>query len=652
MHNKIATLFSCIFLFFNLFAFSQIDYKFSEINKTTSYYQTLNKNYIRTNESFKSLSLDQLSSAWSYIDFDKDGDQDFIFAAPCYDKTCGDTRKKVYILKNDNGKFNLWKTLDGFKWPRKGGLADFDNNGYLDFWVADTGPDYPPFPGSEFGIVFFYKDSAVTKLIPNSIDYNHTASSGDIDNDGDIDIVTVAYKYLNDGFGNFTRSKSLSVSTIDTVSNVGGGYYHHELMDLNNDGYLDAIFGHAEIFGDSVWDSNPRQFNGRNRIYWGNGKGDYYYSNSTQLPMTYPATKDTFSIVDDFDFYDFNQDGYQDIIVLRSCWRGVGYYIQILENRRNKEFIEVTDKYISNFKLSRVGEPGSFNWFVWIRIVDLNNDNLPDFIVREPAAPKTVPNNEREWYWINKNSFFTQDTVYIPCGIKEKPLFSTTKPSFCSGDSLRLSITNLNKGDTLKWYFGSKSDISNVANKTFTDSSKVFVTRTDSLGCIISSDTIQLKKFSIPGSPSLSRDADNNLVSNSTGITWYKDGVKIADTTQKIKPTTNGIYTATITQNGCTSSISQGYYYLTNAVANLSNGEYFKVSPNPTSGELNINHNISSSRDINISIFDINGRAVLLNKKVESGSKVNLGAISKGNYIIQVKDKTGRVLLTQKIIKD
>jgi hypothetical protein len=37
---------------------------------------------------------------------------------------------------------------------------------------------------------------------------------------------------------------------------------------------------------------------------------------------------------------------------------------------------------------------------------------------------------------------------------------------------------------------------------------------------------------------------------------------------------------------------------------------------------------------------------------VESGSKVNLGAISKGNYIIQVKDKTGKLLLSQKIIKD
>ena len=71
-----------------------------------------------------------------------------------------------------------------------------------------------------------------------------------------------------------------------------------------------------------------------------------------------------------------------------------------------------------------------------------------------------------------------------------------------------------------------------------------------------------------------------------------------------------------------------------------------------TSGELNINYKISSFRNINISIFDINGRAVLLNKKVESGSKVNLGAISKGNYIIQVKDGSGKLISSQKLVKE
>ncbi|MFM7682636.1 MAG: hypothetical protein ACKO7P_07810, partial [Bacteroidota bacterium] len=72
-------------LIFSLSGFTQINYNYTNINKTTSYFQTLNKSYLRVNDAFKDIPLDQISSAWAYLDFDKDGDDDFIFAAPCYD---------------------------------------------------------------------------------------------------------------------------------------------------------------------------------------------------------------------------------------------------------------------------------------------------------------------------------------------------------------------------------------------------------------------------------------------------------------------------------------------------------------------------------------------------------------------------------------
>ena len=241
-----------------------------------------------------------------------------------------------------------------------------------------------------------------------------------------------------------------------------------------------------------------------------------------------------------------------------------------------------------------------------------------------------------------------------PCPISPstKPTFNTSKYSFCSGDSLKLAVTNVNKGDTLKWYFGTKSDLTNVANKTFTDSTKLYVTRTDSVGCIISSDTIQITKNTIPVAPGISRDSDNNLVANINGITWYKDGVKISDTTQKLKPTSSGNYTATTTQNGCTSAASANYYYLTTAASNLSNDEYFRISPNPTNGEIFLNYNIRSTKDVFINVIDMSGRTIISNRKVNNGSKLNLGSSMKGNYIIQVKDKSGRLLATEKLIKN
>jgi hypothetical protein len=242
---------------------------------------------------------------------------------------------------------------------------------------------------------------------------------------------------------------------------------------------------------------------------------------------------------------------------------------------------------------------------------------------------------------------------------------TTLNPKFCASFPLTIRIKN-DSSETLQKFTGELSNdslftstkiiesSSSILNFEITNQGKYFirVKTSNKNGTGPYSEWRSFTISQIPVIPILSRDSDNNLVSNSTGNIWYKDGVKIADTTQKIKPTTNGIYTVTTTQNGCTSALSLGYYYLTNAVVNVSNGEYFKISPNPTSGQLNINYKISSSRNITISVFDINGRAVLLNKKVESGSKINLGSVSKGNYIIQVKDGSGRLIASQKFVKE
>jgi hypothetical protein len=278
----------------------------------------------------------------------------------------------------------------------RSGLGDFDNNGYLDFWVSDQGYENPQqnyYPGAPMGIVYFYKDSVVIKYIPNSTDFNHSAASGDIDNDGDIDLLSIDSKYINDGLGNFTKSNSIS-------ENIKAGYFHNQLYDLDNDGKLDALFGGSEIFGDSIYDASPRKYNGNNRIYWGNGLGNFSYSNTTALPLTYQQTKDTFTIVDDFNFMDFNNDGFQDIIVLRSCWKGVGYYIQFLQNNKNKTFTEVTEEYIDNYRYNNpTGKPNDFQWLVRLRFVDLNKDNKLDIIAREGTQ------NEMKWINNGNNRF-------------------------------------------------------------------------------------------------------------------------------------------------------------------------------------------------------------------------------------------------------
>jgi hypothetical protein len=472
----------------------------------------------------------------------------------------------------------------------------------------------------------------------------------DIDNDNISEIIKADYGQGNSSpfkrysFAIFKRDNAKnkyyfykSPEKLGVFENKNQGATSMKTADFNKDGKIDLAI---------ATEGYPTNYI---QIWSGNGLGDFTPGEIISYNDTAKSVPDSSNSFREFEIMDFDGDGWQDIVV-HPFHYGSQFRIQPGPLNNNTNPKGWLGKGITLNQSMWKNTNGKFSQFKYeIKQLEIYPAFMKGFFI---DGKLRFFGFESKYNPSTPNKFTLYDLSIDFCKNLIKPTFNTSKYSFCPGDSLKLSITNVNKGDTLKWFFGSKTDFTNVANKIFTDSSKIFVTRTDSLGCIISSDTIQLKKFSIPSSPTLSRDTDNNLVSNSIGNIWYKDGVKITDTTQKIKPTTNGIYTATTTQNGCTSSLSQGYYYLTNAVSNLLNGEYFKISPNPTSGELNINYKISSSKNINISVFDINGRAVLLNKKVESGSKVNLGSISKGNYIIQVKDGAGRLISSQKLVKE
>lgn len=256
---------------------------------------------------------------------------------------------------------------------------------------------------------------------------------------------------------------------------------------------------------------------------------------------------------------------------------------------------------------------------------------------------------------ISQNSFlnfnFRPGFLMVPCE-NTKPAFNTSKFSFCTGDSLKLSITNVNKGDTLKWYFGTKSDLTNISNKTFTDSTKLFVTRTDSLGCVVSSDTVSLVKYAIPAAPLLSRDTANNLVANVNGITWYRDGTLITDTTQKIKPSTGGSYTAKTIQNGCTSALSVPYYYLVTDIINLSANEFIKLAPNPFTNQLNFDFVVKGYQRLNMEIFDLaTGTKVSRKENLTPGIPIYLGQLSSGTYVIKVSSNDNKIAYQFKMVK-
>lgn len=219
----------------------------------------------------------------------------------------------------------------------------------------------------------------------------------------------------------------------------------------------------------------------------------------------------------------------------------------------------------------------------------------------------------------------------------------------CSGQSVTLTSSSATGN---QWYKNG-AKISSAVAKTYqaneTGSYSVIVT-VDSVQSAPSS-AITVISNATPAKPTISRDASGFLVSSSTtNNLWFKETTALTDTVQKIKPTTSGYYSVKVSKNGCTSAASDSYYYLTSAVNNLSQEE-IKLYPNPTNGEVYLSTRGRQLNDVYVSVYDMSGKTFIHNKKMNSISKLNLGSSFKGNFIIQIKDRDGKVLTTKKLTK-
>ena len=122
-------------------------------------------------------------------------------------------------------------------------------------------------------------------------------------------------------------------------------------------------------------------------------------------------------------------------------------------------------------------------------------------------------------------------------------------------------------------------------------------------------------------------------------------------TTQSYKPSLVGFYSVKVTLNNCSSPFSDKYYYLVTALANLTNGQFIHLYPNPTSNDLIIDYNLTGQTQVSVKILDVNGIMVINKNKLSKGSKVGVTQLIRGIYFVQVIDKNNQLLFTDKLIK-
>lgn len=127
-----------------------------------------------------------------------------------------------------------------------------------------------PFPG-EKAILLKNQNGVFTSTDILPIGFYHSVSSGDIDNDGDVDLFFTDTKnfkfFINNGLGSFTVDNTIFPSDIANTN-----YYTSEIYDLNADGYLDVII------------SGHEHENAASTVLWGNYTGKFSKTRSTVLP--------------------------------------------------------------------------------------------------------------------------------------------------------------------------------------------------------------------------------------------------------------------------------------------------------------------------------------------------------------------------------
>ena len=328
---------------------------------------------------------------WDYRDFNNDGIKDFLYSGTMRPTniemagkdvagTCGINKKckgempgpTLYLGQKDGSYVDNSKLIkDNRKNPgqmlsRQQLIADFNNDGILDFYLADTGMGKVAMTGGFRDSYFLsqkdgtWLESSSTHLSKKKFrNHDHGGAVGDIDNDGDIDIVLTDLErflrcLINDGTGKMKIKKCGSINA-----------FAIELGDFDNDGDLDVVHGGHEYEGTKTG------------IALNDGKGKF------KKKIKLPVPEGNWGTVPEVSFWDLDNDGDLDIVLSRAGILYVGTSIQIIENLGENKFnskLYILVNPPKDYKPTHEGN--EWNDFIdQIRFSDLDSDGLADIVL-------------------------------------------------------------------------------------------------------------------------------------------------------------------------------------------------------------------------------------------------------------------------------
>jgi len=301
-------------------------------------------------------------------DYDGDGDSDIYVGS--YDPNS--SSYKSYLFNNEMARFKNISKEAGINHSGKESsaiFADYNNDGFLDLHIV-----------KEDGDVFYinagknvFKDITDKTTIKSKTGGN-TSLFFDLDHDGDLDLFRAKSNrnevYRNNSDGTFTeigQNTGLSGSDLNSVDAGFGDFDDDGDIDLFvvNDSVGNILYSNQRqsLFKDiteesglknnnksssvSVGDYNNDGFldllvtsvNGSNSILYRNlGNGKFEQSNTSEA--TFSALQNLKAL--DSKFFDFDNDGFLDIIIVGEPKQKGGHGLYIYHNDGNENFSDVS----------------------------------------------------------------------------------------------------------------------------------------------------------------------------------------------------------------------------------------------------------------------------------------------------------------------
>jgi len=570
------------------------------------------------------------SNSASWGDYDNDGYLDLFVA---------NTNNENNSLYHNNGNGTFTKIITG-DIVNDGGnsftgtWADYDNDGFLDLFVTNVlGGDN-----------FLYNnngDGTFTKIttgdIVNDGGNSFGGSWGDSDNDMDLDLFVTSGNaenplfYENNGNGTFTK-----ITTGDIVSNtdwVTGSSW----VDFDNDGDLDLF---AVTF----------PFN-NNLLYSNNGDGTF--TEVTAGPLVTTPTG-SFACA----WADYDRDGALDVVIASGSdnhfFRNLGNFNNFLQITlegvtSNKSAIGARVKIKSGgtWQMQEVsGQTGltgqnSLNVEFGMDSICIADSLLVEWPVGGTQTFTDVASNQFIEI-LESATTYTVDTILVPVPSVDLGPDMT----FCDSANLVHSVAGLNQ----LWSTGATDTIITVDSSGF-----YWIEVWNDYQCG-SSDTIELEIDSLPV-PAFSFSGGffgepvTFVVTSDTtdSLSWaFGDGDfgSFQDSVH-FYPTCNCHFVACLTaSNSCGQvTVCDSVEIFVGAVEELANSAFqLKIWPNPAVSSFSFEMPTQASGDVELTITDAAGRVWLdksYARKTNTSGKVNIELLPPGVYVVQLESESG-----------